>query len=147
VTGQGGAGDTPTLAHRIDQLFRMVHPPQRGEFSHEEVATALREAGGATISAQYIWQLRKGVRDNPTKKHLEALAQFFKVPPAYFFDDDAAARIDSQLGVLAAMRDAQVRSVAVRAAGLSPDSLGAIASVINNARRLEGLKNIPTDQD
>jgi hypothetical protein len=128
-----------SLAAKLDRLFATVHPPNRGEFSYEEVATALREAGGATVSAQYIWQLRKGKRDNPTKKHLEALAEFFKVPPAYFFDDAAAERIDAQLGVLAAMRDSQVRSVAMRAAGLSPDTLGAIASIIDNARRLEGL--------
>jgi len=114
---------------------------------YEEVATALREAGGATVSAQYIWQLRKGKRDNPTKKHLEALAEFFKVPPAYFFDDAAAERIDAQLGVLAAMRDSHVRSVAMRAAGLSPDTLGAIASIIDGARRLEGLPKQTNGED
>lgn len=128
-----------SLAVKLDRLFRTVHPPNRGAYSYEEVASALRQAGGATVSSQYIWQLRKGKKDNPTKKHLEALARFFKVPPAYFFDDEAAERIDAQLGVLAAMRDSQVRSVAMRAAGLSPETLGAIASIIDNARRLEGL--------
>jgi hypothetical protein len=135
--------DTPadgsSLASKLDRLFATIHPPNRGEFSNEEVVTALREAGGTTVSAQYIWQLRKGKRDNPTKKHLEALAEFFKVPAAYFFDDVAAERINAQLEVLAAMRDSQVRSVAMRAAGLSPDTLMAIASIIDNARRIEGL--------
>src|SRR5947208_2004720 len=75
------------LSQKLDFLSRSVHPPERGEYTFEEVADAVRAGGGPTISATYIWQLRKGIRDNPTKKHLEALAGFFGVPPAYFFDD------------------------------------------------------------
>ena len=37
------------------------------------------------------------------------------------------------------MRDASVRSVALRAAGLSVESLAAVQAVIDHARRLEGL--------
>jgi hypothetical protein len=40
-----------------------------------------------TDPATYLRQLRKGLRDNPTKRHLEALADFFGVAPIYFFDD------------------------------------------------------------
>jgi transcriptional regulator with XRE-family HTH domain len=79
-----------TLAEKIDHLFTVVHPAQ-GEYTHEQVATAIEEAGGPTISATYLWQLRKGLRDNPTKRHLEALSSFFGVPPSYFFDEDVAA--------------------------------------------------------
>src|SRR5208283_3075416 len=88
----------------------------------------------------YLWQLRKGLRDNPTRNHLAALARFFGVSPAYFFDDDAAEVVDAQLSLLAAMRDASVRSVALRAAGLSVESLAAVQVVIDHARRLEGLE-------
>ena len=138
---QGESEPARTLAAKLDRLFKVVHPPDRDEYTHEEVATALRERGGPTISATYLWQLRKGVRDNPTKKHLEALADFFGVSPAYFFDDEAAERIDAELQLLVAMRDASVRGVALRAAGLSPETLGAIKGVIERARRLEGLSN------
>jgi transcriptional regulator with XRE-family HTH domain len=127
-----------TLAEKIDRLFGTVHPA-KGEYSHEDVATAIREAGGPTISATYLWQLRKGLRDNPTKRHLEALAGFFGVSPAYFFDDEAAQRIDAELDLLAAMRDASVRHVALRASGLSTESLQAIADMIERVRKLEGL--------
>lgn len=137
----------PSLAAKVDRLFQTIHPPASGEFSHEHVASAIRDSGGPTISAQYIWQLRRGIRDNPTKKHLEALAAFFNVPPAYFFDDEAAERIDAQLELLATMRDSQVRAVAVRAAGLSIQSLAAVQSVIENARRLEGLPPPSRDAD
>ena len=111
-----------------------------------EASTRLRKSqtrcargGGPTISATYIWQLRKGIRDNPTKKHLEALAGFFGVPPAYFFDDAATKRIDAELALLVALRDGDVRQLALRASGLSPNSLRTIASMVERVRELEGL--------
>jgi len=135
-----------TLAEKLDHLFRTVHPRDRGEYSFEEVAEAIRQRGGPTISATYLWQLRKGLRDNPTKKHLEALSDFFGVPVSYFFDEQAAARIDAQLDLLAALRDAQVQQLALRAAGLSPDSLRAIADMIERVRNLEGLPETAGDR-
>src|SRR3954453_11789531 len=66
-----------TLAEKLDRLFQTVRPRDGGEFTFEEVAEGIRGRGGPTVSATYIWQLRKGLRDNPTKKHLEALADFF----------------------------------------------------------------------
>lgn len=127
-----------TLAEKVDQLFTQVRPV-KGEYSYEHVASAIRAGGGPTISATYLWQLRKGLRDNPTLKHLEALSSFFGVPASYFFDDDAAASIDAQLSVLASLRDASVRHISVRASGLSPESLETIADMIERVRKLEGL--------
>src|SRR5437588_2204516 len=126
-----------TLAEKVDRLFRTIHPRDRGEYSFEEVAEGLRARGGPTVSATYLWQLRKGLRDNPTKKHLEALADFFGVSPAYFFDDEAAQRIDAELDVLAALRDAPVRQIALRAVGLSPESLATISDMVERVRQLE----------
>jgi transcriptional regulator with XRE-family HTH domain len=131
------------LADKLNHLFTTVHPADRGAYSNDEVAAAIRGRGGPTISATYIWMLRRGDRDNPTLKHLEALAAFFGVPAAYFFDDDAAARIDAELDLLAKMRDVGVHRVALRMAGLSPRSLRSIAEVIERVRELEGL---PDDQ-
>ncbi|GIH26572.1 XRE family transcriptional regulator [Acrocarpospora phusangensis] len=130
-----------SLADKLDRLFRSVHPPDRGEYTFEEVAAALRAEDGPTISATYVWQLRKGIRDNPTKRHLEALAKFFGVPPAYFFDETATERIDAELALLNAMRDASVRQIALRAAGLSPKSLNAITEMVERVRELEGLSD------
>lgn len=127
------------LSEKLDRLFRAVRPAGRGEYSYQEVATAIRAEGGPTISATYLWQLRKGLRDNPTRNHLAALARFFGVSPAYFFDEDTAEAVDAQLSLLVTMRDASVRDVALRAAGLSVESLAAIQAVIEHARRLEGL--------
>lgn len=127
----------PSLADRLDRLFRTVHPADRGEYSFEEVAAAIR-AEGVTISHTYLWQLRKGLRDNPTKRHLEALAQFFGVQASYFLDEDTSA-VDAQLELLVALRDQSVRAVALRTAGLSPAGLKAIMGMIEHARAIEGL--------
>ncbi|WP_063728802.1 helix-turn-helix domain-containing protein [Streptomyces sp. RTd22] len=137
-----------TLAQKIDHLFKTVHPKNRGPYSHEEVASAIKKSGGPTISASYIWQLRTGGKDNPTMKHLEALAGFFGVSPAYFFDDESSKRIAAELSMLASMRDNRVREVALRANGLSGETLDLLQGFIERARALEGLRdgdNPPTD--
>jgi transcriptional regulator with XRE-family HTH domain len=137
---QGGA---QTLAERLDRLFRSVHPAGRGEYSYEEVAAGIRDQG-TMISHTYVWQLRKGARDNPTMRHLEGLAQFFGVPMSYFLDENTA-EIDAQLRLLSALRDFPVRNIALRAADLSPAGLAAIQAMIEHARSLEGLptENVP----
>src|SRR5690348_17042679 len=116
-------GATESLAAKLDRLFRSFRRPQGGEYSYEVVARALRTRGGPTISATYLWQLRTGRRDNPTKAHLEAIADYFGVSAAYFFDDAAAERVEAQLQLLTAMRDARVSDIALRSFGLSPETL------------------------
>lgn len=130
-----------TLADKLDHLFRTVHPADRGEYSHQEVADGVQRLGGPTISASYVWQLRRGDRDNPTMRHLEALAAFFGVPPAYFFDEneETAKTIRSELELLAALRDAGVRRIALRAVGLPPKSLVSVEQMIDLVRGLSGL--------
>lgn len=131
-------GSSRSLAEKVDHLFTTVRS-SRGEYTYEQVASEIRDAGGPTISAAYVWMLRNGKRDNPTMKHLEALASFFGVPAAYFFDDEVSKAVNEQLAVVAAMRDAGVRKIAMRASGLSAESLGTIVDMIERVRALEGL--------
>lgn len=127
-----------SFAEKLDHLFRTVHPAGRREYTYEEVAAGVAaQAAGTTISAQYIWMLRHGKKDNPTKRHIEALAAFFGVPPAYFFDDGLTERVNAELELLTAMRDASVRSLALRSAELSPESRAALARMIEATRDLE----------
>ncbi|HEY2058269.1 MULTISPECIES: helix-turn-helix domain-containing protein [Amycolatopsis] len=126
-----------SLSGKIDQLFHVVRRPDREQYSHEEVARACREATGESFSTTYLWQLRTGRRDNPTKRHLEALAQFFGVPPAYFFDDEQSVKIAEELALLGALRDAGVRDVALRAVTLSSDGLDTISDMIDAIARRE----------
>jgi transcriptional regulator with XRE-family HTH domain len=135
----GVAAEGASFAERLDHLFRTVHPPGRGEYSYREVAKAIEDSGGPTISASYLHQLRTGLKDNPTKRHIEALAGFFGVPASYFFDDGDAARIDAELELLAALRDSGVRQIAMRAAGLPPQGLESVRQMIELARSVSGL--------
>jgi transcriptional regulator with XRE-family HTH domain len=130
---------SPSLAEKLERLFQTVHPAGRPPFSNAEVAAALQREGGPTVSATYLWQLRRGLRANPTKAHLEALARYFGVSPSYFFDESSSADIDGQLALLAVMRDARVRAIALRSSGLSEESLQAIQGMVEHARRLEKL--------
>lgn len=127
----------PALAVKLDRLFEVVRRPDRQPYSNDEVARACREATGESFSATYLWQLRTGRRDNPTKRHLEALAGFFQVPPAYFFDDSQSAEIAEQLELLGALRDAGVRSLALRAVTLSAEALDTVSDLVDIIRRRE----------
>jgi transcriptional regulator with XRE-family HTH domain len=138
-----GDAAASTLAEKIDALFRVVRRPDREAYTHEEVARACREATGESFSTTYLWQLRTGRRDNPTKRHLEALAQFFQIPVAYFFDDEQGARIATELELLGALRDAGVRSVALRAVNLSPEGMGTISDMIDLIAKREADRNAP----
>jgi ESX-1-secreted protein regulator len=128
------------LADRLDHLFRTVHPKDRGPCTPAEVAEAINKAAGQkVISSTYVWQLRTGRRDNPTQRHLSALAAFFGVSPMYFFGDAEADRDAIPPELIAALKDGEVREMALRAAGLSSRSIRAIRDMIESARAVEGL--------
>jgi transcriptional regulator with XRE-family HTH domain len=112
------------------------------EYSYRQVARAISENGhgveqGEAVSATYIWALRTGVKTNPTMRHLQALARFFEVSPAYFFDE-AMTDVPEGLRLLASSRDKTVHRVALNATGLSENSLGVVLDVIRRLRDLEG---------
>jgi transcriptional regulator with XRE-family HTH domain len=130
----------PTFAEKLNRLFATIHPRGRGEYTLEEVSNELAQRG-VSISHTYIWQLRTGRRTNPSLQVIDALAEFFGVPPSYFFDEAAARRIDAQLEVVAALSDTAVRQLALRAADLSPASLQSLADLVERLRQLEGLQD------
>ena len=128
------------LADRLDHLFRTVHPRDRGPFTPAEVAEAINAAAGEkVISSTYVWQLRTGRRRNPTQKHLSALAAFFGISPMYFFGETEADRDTVPPELAAALKNDDVRDMALRAAGLSERALRAIKEMIESARTVEGL--------
>jgi transcriptional regulator with XRE-family HTH domain len=106
------------IARRLDHLFRTVHPKDRKPYTHAEVAEAINKAaGGHVIGATYVYQLRTGRSDNPTYKHLLALARFFGVSPTYFFDEPGTGTDPIPAEVALALKDDDVRDLALEAAG------------------------------
>ncbi|MEU7481094.1 helix-turn-helix domain-containing protein [Lentzea sp. NPDC042327] len=133
-----------SLADKLNHLFA-AHTARSGqEYSNEHVAAAIADTG-VTISQSYIWQLRKGRKDNPTFKHLQALAGFFGVPVSYFFDDEVTDRVNEQLQLLkeeqsrlnelTASSDAQL--MAMRADALSPDRRRLVMELLDVVYRQE----------
>ncbi|WP_330457426.1 helix-turn-helix domain-containing protein [Streptomyces sp. NBC_00820] len=134
-----------TFAELLDWLFREVHPKNRGPYTYAEVSQGIRDISGTTVSASAIQQLRTGSNTNPKRDTIKALAEFFGVRAGYFFDEDEAERQRAEIHVVAAMRDQDVRRVALRANGLSTSSLQMVGAVIDQARRLEGMPDESDD--
>ena len=131
-----------TLADRMDRLFRTHRSPRGREYSYREVAAAISRGDGRegeTISAAYIWGLRTGAKDNPTMRHLQALARFFQVSPSYFFEEELTEFPDTEVRLLAASRGETLRRLAVTLLGLSEESASALLNVACRMRHLEGL--------
>ena len=74
------------------------------------------------MSAPYLSQLRSGNRTNPSAATMAALANFFRIKPAYFTDDEYYEKLDKELTWLANMRDEGVRRIAARTVGLSAEA-------------------------
>jgi transcriptional regulator with XRE-family HTH domain len=126
----------PSLAEKIDRLIKAKRAREGRTYSYKDLAAAIRAYGGGSISAAYLWQLHTGAKDNPQKKTLEMLADFFGVPVTYFFDTDEATHLYEQLPIAL---DADVRRIALRAADLSPESRAVIGEMIEQARKIEAM--------
>ena len=67
------------MALRMQYLFATVRKSDDTAYSVDEVA---RETG---VSLTYLRNMLAGRQDNPSRKVIAALASFFEVSPAYFF--------------------------------------------------------------
>lgn len=127
------------LSIKLNKLFDTMRRPSDPPLSNAAAAEAITRKTGVSISSAYLWQLRTGVKTNPTVTHLRAIAQFFGVAPSYLVDPGIDPDIDAQLNLLQAMRDAGVRDLAMRASGLTPQALNSLRAMVDHARQLEQL--------
>jgi transcriptional regulator with XRE-family HTH domain len=138
TTPEDGAKPRGNLARKMDHLFNSVHPKGRGPYSYKEAAALISEAAGEdVISHSYLWQLRTGKRDNPTMRQLAVLSAFFGVPVSYFFDDEASDRAAQEVELAMAIKDPDVRDLALSTAGLSAVSLKALRNMTDTLWTLE----------
>lgn len=143
-----------SLADKLNRLFATVRPDSSHEYSNEQVAAAVREAG-TPISQSYIWQLRKSKKTNPTLKHLQALARFFGVPTAYFVEDETTARVTEQLARLAAeqarlheaSQGSDVKLMAMRAGQLTQEHRKQVMDLLDVVYRLEQAEGAKSQED
>lgn len=137
-TPDGGAAPEqsptlPTLAQRLDRCMRVMHAPDRGDWTYQEVADgtrAISEEGA--WSSTYVHKVRTGGATNPRLSHLRTLAAFFHVPITYFIGDDEQVKaIDAEIEFIQAMRNPAVQDIALRATHLTPSGLRAVTQIIN----------------
>lgn len=130
------------LTQRLDHLFETVHPKGRGPYSYQEVADAILEVvgadpdGKAPISPSYIWQLRSGMKENPTRRHIALLAAFFDVSPLYFFEDTHELGVE-QIELDRILQDPKVHALSRAAASLSNASLDAVLALVQSLHGIE----------
>ncbi|MFI1171898.1 helix-turn-helix domain-containing protein [Streptomyces melanogenes] len=107
------------LADRINFLFSTIRDSNGQRYSNEQVAAAIRKSG-VVISQSYIWQLRRKKKTNPTLRHLQALADFFRVPVSYFFESGICDHLEPVMSNFEeTAKDSQIRLIAMRTEGLS----------------------------
>lgn len=134
------------LGNRLDALFKSARPQSRS-WTNADVAAELKQTSpDLKVGAVYLSQLRTGKRTNPSNELLAALANFFGVSVAYFFDEEVADSVLSELSAVEAMRQSGVRAVAMRAAGMRTENLQAITTIMDQYRQLQGLPPV-TDEE
>ena len=126
------------LGERLEHLFATIPSPSGGGWTNVEMAAQLAERGIETTPA-YISMLRRGRRANPSLAILTGMAKVFAVPTAYFYDPEVADRLNQDLELLVAVRQAGMEKIALRASGLSPRGLREIGRIVEAVRQIEGL--------
>lgn len=128
------------FAARLNHLFETITDPDGKPYSNEAVINGIAATGGPTISKGYLSELRTGKKDNPTLKHIEALAGFFGVDATYFVgDSDYADRVAAELKLLAGMKRAGVRDIALRASDLSDSNLSMVEAILETVLKNEAV--------
>jgi hypothetical protein len=125
------------LQHRLNRLFEVTRPPTdpAREWRNTEVVDACK-AAGKELSTSHLSELRGGVKTNPSKRVLEALAWFFDVRAGYFTDDrpdDVVNELAAREAAIAATLDSQRRD---------REELAEAARELTQAIRRAGVTNL-----
>lgn len=129
-----------------DRLSRLMEETRRPDGQLWTISNLTEEltSRGHEVSRQYLSNLVQGHRENPPLRLLEALADVFSVPLAYFSDDYLGRVTNDLLPVLVAMQDPNVRALLTR-----PD-LPELAEVLADTDRITAtpeLRELMARQD
>jgi transcriptional regulator with XRE-family HTH domain len=138
TTPEDDANPRGDLAQKIDHLLKTKHPENRGPYSMREAASLINKAAGdEVISHSYLGQLRSGKRDNPTMRQLAVLSAWFGVDVGYFFPDEISHQSAQNVDLADAIKDPEVRDLALSAAGLPKVALKALRGMVDTFWTLE----------
>ncbi|MFJ9580802.1 hypothetical protein ACIRQF_30985 [Streptomyces sp. NPDC101191] len=130
---------TLELATRLNRLFTTLHPRGRDAYTSQEAAEAIT-ARGYKITEEQVEALRNGSWNPAGLQGFEALATFFGVSVGYFVDDDVAAQVSRDLGLVDQLKEQGIgpRQIALRAvADLDEESLAALVPVIQHLQQAD----------
>lgn len=143
VQAGGGADNGSDLAVKLNKLFGVMREAGTPPLSNAVAAAAITSTTGVPVSPAYLWQLRSGLKTNPTVQHLRAIAEFFGVPASYLIDRHTDQKIEAQLGLMQALRGSGVRDLALRTSGLTPQAISSLAAMVDEVRKLQDLPPMP----
>ncbi|GBF17470.1 hypothetical protein Br6_04876 [Rhodococcus sp. Br-6] len=110
---------------RVNRLFALGHRFDAPEQSTTEVAADLSESLGCPVDPEVLDALRSASTAATTSVDsavLEALATHFAAPATYLTGTKDIERVDKQLRLLIAARDAQANGVCFRGDAASNDA-------------------------
>lgn len=127
------SGQPRTLAEKLTFLLDRIRRDDGRRYTHAQVAHAVAAATGKPCDRAYISSLCSGAKDNPTMAVLKALAAFFDVSPAFFFDDEHSNRIAEQIELAVALQDGGTRELVLQMlAQMDEKDVGLASDVIRS---------------
>ncbi len=117
------------MALRMQYLLATARKADDTAYSVDEIA---RETG---VSLTYLRNMLAGRQDNPSRKVIAALAGFFEVSPAYFFETESGD--DTASGAPASEIEVALRS----AERLGPEGRQILLDMIRLAQRITGRRS------
>lgn len=119
------------MALRMQYLIATNRKPDNTAYSIDEIAR------GTGVSHSYLRNMLAGRQDNPSRKVMAALADFFEVSPVYFFaprNETTAARHAPASEIEVALRSAEQ---------LGPDGRRILLDMIRLAQRIAEQRGPP----
>ena len=123
VPAGAGWGGRVDFAQRLSRLFEETRRPDGRRWTLQYVADEC-VARGQQVTKAYILHLKSGQRTEPRLTLVEALADVFRVPVAYFTADYAGRMTSDLLPLLVAMADPRARVLLTR------DDLGDVLAAL-----------------
>ncbi|WP_380162775.1 helix-turn-helix domain-containing protein [Kineococcus sp. R86509] len=147
-SGRSSSLATSLLPAKLAELFERSSVAEGRPLSVEEVAKRC-QASGYEVTECYLTDLLNGVKDNPSIRTLEGIAQAFDVHVSFFFmaptsfdadqDADQSDRVYSE-----AMKDEAVRDIARRSSELDPAGRRLLAAMLRELSDVKITRNEPT---
>ena len=128
-----------TFAAKLNRLFEVVHPADRGPYTSSEFCRMVEEGGGK-LSVPYLSQLRSGRSSRPAYDMVASIAQTFGVRAEYVSDPLYEREILADLELTRELRESGMLEMARRSTKLSADRRAALAGLLAELEAEDGTE-------